>query len=337
MGTSLSVDLNTPMAELYERVGILDKATEIPSNLDLFVKQSESVMAKVREKVVNGEMDASRGMEFQQLLIEACARILCHPVVATNNYLSRFSEGITIAQARFECQQFSVFALNFDVAQAKLVANAPTLEAYRERLNVLLNEKGIPYKEGFEGDLNGQWHWTTVHFTWMMNMGAGLGLGFEDLGKIWIGTKGAQDFAKATFDHYGHIEQNHASGAAFAIENWAANNLWKKWIAGMEKLNEELKTPVNIGYLKYHDTEEEHHSQATLDELLEIFMEDWFDSEKFFEGAERILTDGVQSYYEYQLSELPEKDSSWPNRATEPRQFSVDELPRLRVMQTTLA
>jgi hypothetical protein len=332
MATTLTPDLNTPMAELYQKVGILEDARKVPAHLELFVEQSEAVMAKVRGKIAAGEMPEWRGPEFQQLLIDACTRVLCHPIVASNNYLSRFQEGVTVAQARFECQQFSVFALNFDVAQAKLVANAPTEEAYRERLNVLLNEKGIPYKDGFEGDLTGKWDWYTVHFTWMMDMGAGLGLGFEDLGKIWVGTPGAQALAQATFDNYGHIEQNHASGAAFAIENWAANNLWKKWIAGMDKLNATLAAPVNLGYLKYHETEEEHHSQATLDELFEIFMEDWFDAEKFFAGAERMLTDGVQAYYDSQLAELPEKDSNWPTGASSPHQFDIASMPRIQQM-----
>ena len=97
-------------------------------------------------------------------MVDVCARVLCHPVVESNLYLKRFREGITESQAQHECRQFSVFALNFDVAQAKLVANAPTEESYIERLNVLLNEKGIPYKDGFEGDLTGTWKQGTVHF-----------------------------------------------------------------------------------------------------------------------------------------------------------------------------
>ena len=82
----------------------------------------------------------------------------------------------TFAQARHELQQFSVFAAQFDVAQAKLVANAPTPEAYEERLKVLLNEKGIPYEHGFEGELTGHWSMETVHFTWLRKMAAALEL-----------------------------------------------------------------------------------------------------------------------------------------------------------------
>ncbi|GIW80133.1 MAG: hypothetical protein KatS3mg105_1940 [Gemmatales bacterium] len=286
-------------------------------------------MGKVRKMIASGEMPAHRGPEFQQLLIDACARVLCHPIVASNNYLKRFAEGVTEAQARHECQQFSIFALQFDVAQAKLVSNAPTEEAYVERLQVLLNEKGIPYKDGFEGELTGKWSMDTVHFTWMRNMGRGLGLGFEDLGKVWLALPGTKAFVDATFNYYASTDPNIASGAAFAIENWAANYLWKPWIAGMEKFNAGRDKPVDLGYLKYHDLEEEHHSQATLDELLENFTEPWFDADKFLEGAENMLTDGVQAYYVSQLETLPDKDDTWPKRAFEPRQFDPASLPRI--------
>jgi hypothetical protein len=87
----------------------------------------------------------------------------------------------------------------------------------------------------------------------------------------------------------------------------------------MKKLNAQLAKPVNLGYITYHDSEEEHHSQATLDELLENFREPWFDAQKFLAGAERMLTDGVQAYYESQLATLPERDDTWPKQATAPR------------------
>jgi hypothetical protein len=254
---------------------------------------------------------------------------MCHPIVASNRYLERFAKGVTFAQARHEVQQFSVFAAQFDVAQAKLVANAPTLEAYTERLNVLLNEKGIPYENGFEGELNGQWSMDTVHFTWMRKMGEDLGLRFEDLAKIWIAQPGTKAFVDATFNCYASTDQNTALGASFGIENWAANSLWKPWIAGMKKLNGTLPRPVNLGYLTYHDLEEEHHSQATLDELLENFHEPWFNAGKFLAGAEQILTEGVEAYYVSQLATLPEKDATWPDTAVHPRAFDPAKLPRL--------
>jgi hypothetical protein len=90
-----------------------------------------------------------------------------------------------------------------------------------------------------------------------------------------------------------------------------------------------LPQPVALGYLTYHDSEEEHHSQATLDEMLENFRQPWFDREKFLAGAEEILTDGVQRYYESQLATMPERDSSWPDSAVLPRSFDPAALPKL--------
>ncbi len=299
----------------------------------LYTKQAEDVLAQVREHVEAGEMDEENGLAFQQMLVDCAARIICHPIVASNNYLRRFSQGVSFAQARHEMQQFSVFALQFDVAQAKLVANAPTREVYEERLNVLLNEKGIPYKDGFEGELTGQWRLATVHFSWLQKSAEGLGLSFEEIGKIWLGYQEQSNSCSRRLTTTRASSKNVAAGAAFAIENWAANFLWTPWIAGMKVLNQKLhqegKPEIQLGYLTYHESEERHHSQATLDELLEDFSEPWFDSDKFFEGAERILTEGVQAYYESQLASLPEKDGSWPARACEPRAFDPASLPRL--------
>ncbi len=328
MSKTIHVSLETSVTELFREVGILPDAN-IPEHLELFVRQADEVLAKLRSMIAGGDLPTERGSEFQQLLVDICARVLCHPIVESNLYLKRFADGVTEAQVRHECQQFSVFALNFDVAQAKLVANAPTEEAYEERLNVLLNEKGIPYADGFEGDLTGQWKNETVHFTWMLNMARGLGLEFKDIGKLWLGKPGTQSFVKATFDYYASPNPNIASGAAFAIENWAANYLWKPWIAGMEKFNATRSAPVNLGYLKYHELEEQHHSQATLDELLENFVEPWFDAEEFLQGAEAMLNDGVEAYYRSQLETLPERDDTWPADAVAPRQIDAAALSKI--------
>ena len=329
MNQSIQIPIDAPFSEVLMQVGVLKDQGDVPEHLQLFIAQADDAMAKVREKIVCGELAEGCGPEFQQLLVDVCSRVLCHPIVESNQYLRRFGEGVNEAQARHECQQFSVFALNFDVAQAKLVANAPTEEAYAERLNVLLNEKGIPYADGFEGDLTGKWRNETVHFTWLRRMAEGLGLEFKDIGKEWVGKPGTLAFVRATFDYYASANQNIASGAAFAIENWAANYLWKPWIAGMEFLNDVRAKPVDLGYLKYHEKEEQHHSQATIDELLENFVEPWFDREEFLKGAEAMLTDGVEAYYRSQLETVPDKDDTWPASAVAARRFEPDSIARI--------
>jgi hypothetical protein len=100
----------------------------------------------------------------------------------------------------------------------------------------------------------------------------------------------------------------------------------------MKKLNATLERPVDLGYLTYHEKQEEHHSQATIDELYETFLSPDFDHDTFFAGAETILSDGVQVYYESQLASLPDKDDTWPESATSPRRFDPEALPRLETV-----
>jgi hypothetical protein len=329
MNSTIQVSLDTPARNLLAAGGVIADRRSPPPHLELYATQADQVLEKVRAMVDRGELSPHAANDFQQLLLDAAGRVLCHPIIADNKYLERFAQGVTFAQARHEIQQFSVFGLQFDVAQAKLVANARTPEAYYERLKVLLNEKGIPYTDGFEGELTGKWSPATVHFSWMQTTAAGLGLKFEDLGKTWIALPGTRTFVEATFETYASTDQNTALGASFAIENWAANALWTPWIAGMRKLNETLAKPVDLGYLVYHEAQEAHHSQATIEELFETFQEPWFDAEQFLAGAETILTEGVQAYYESQLATLPERDDTWPAAACGKRQFDRTAVPRV--------
>lgn len=271
----------------------------------VFEEQARRAIAAVARREAAGEVRRGAARDFERLLEGIRRRVIGHPVIADNRYLARFARGVTLAQARHELQQFSVFAIHFDVAQAKLVANAPTREAYRRRLKILLNEKGIPYARGFDGELTGRWDERTVHFSWLENMARGLGLGFHEIGKMRLAHGGTRRFVERTLELYASDDPSTASGAAFGIENWAANALWDPWIVGMRRLNRRLARPVNLGYLTYHRAEERHHSQSTLDELAGSFLEPGFDARKFLAGAERILTEGVAAYYRWQLATLP--------------------------------
>jgi len=315
-------------AELLARVGILSRQEEVPPHLQRFVQQVDRVLPRVQQ-AAEEPGEAARPLAFQQLLVDAAARILSHPVIASNRYLERFADGVTEAQARHECQQFSVYTIHFDVARAKAIANAPTPELYRERLYVLLNEKGVPYEKGYGDELSGVWSPESVHFAWMQKMAEGLGLTFEEFGKIWRARPGTVALVETTMETYASADASIACGAAFALDCWSAGALWTSWIAGMEKLNATRSRPVNISYLYYHEGEQEHRSQVTLDRLWRDFRQPWFDADRFLAGAERMLTDGVQAYYVSQLESLPQRDPSWPAQAVAPRQLAPETLPRI--------
>lgn len=270
-----------------------------------FDDQAMRVSALLSRREASGEARPGAASDFRRLLEEIRRRVIGHPVIADNRYLKRFARGATLAQARHELRQFSVFAIHFDVAQARLIANAPTRETYLLRLKILLNEKGIPYARGFDGELTGRWSERTVHFTWLENMARGLGLGFREIGKMRLAHAGTRQFVDRVMELYASEDPSTALGAAFAIENWAANALWGPWITGMRRLNRRLAHPVNLGYLTYHRTEERHHSRSTLDELAASFPELGFDARRFLSGAGRILTEGVAVYYRWQAATSP--------------------------------
>lgn len=281
--------------------------------LRLFSTQSVKALTRLKRSVSEGRMTEKDEHKFEALLLAIRTQIIGHPIVSNNVYLRRFAKGVKFSQARHEIQQFSIFAHRFDIAQGLLVVEAPTLEAYWERLKILLNEKGCAYQKGFDGDLAGTWNAKHVHFGWLLNMAEGLGLGFEDVGKISLATPGTRAFVDATFKYYASTDPNIQAGASMAIENWAANFLWTPWLSGMRKLNATLPKKINLGYLSYHEQEEQHHSQATIDELLENFTQRWFDANTFLQGAIGILNEGVLPYYISQLATMPEKDGSdWP-------------------------
>ena len=318
--TTQSDFTNRPSAaKMLTNAGIIEDPERIPAALQVYVTQTDRTLKKARATVIAKGMAEEQELQFQRLLTAIAKRVISHPIVKENRYLERFSKGVTLSQARHELQQFSIFAHNFDVAQAMLVTNAPTFESYQKRLQVLLNEKGIPYANGFEGELTGHWKQETVHFQWLLNMAEGLKLSFHEVGKVWLALPGAAQFVDATFRYYAGVDQSVSLGAAFAIENWAANNLWTPWIAGMKKLNASLEKPINLGYLTYHEAEERHHSQSTIDELFDQFSEPWFDAQRFLQGAEGILDEGVLPYYVSQLEHLPEKQNrDWPTSVCAP-------------------
>lgn len=313
-----SSQLDKSAAQFYADAGVFNLSQPVPHHLDLYIEQSESAMSKVRHMVESDEITLEQGLKFQALLQKIGLRIINHPIISNNRYLARFGEGkLTQAQARHEAQQFSVFAIQFNAAQAQLVANSQTEEEWLERTKILANEMGAPYSHGFDGDLKGTWNIKYNHHTWLLDMCKDLGLEFSDIGKLWVANAGSKAFLDAIFKHYTHSDPNISSGATFGIENWAANNLWKPWLSGMNAYNSQQAegNKVSLSYIKYHDIEERHHSQATITELLANFIEPWFDAEKFLDSAEKILTEGVQAYYEGQLATLPDKDSSWPEKA----------------------
>ena len=100
MLNTVPVSLETSAVEMFRTVGIISDVQNVPQHLELFASQADRVIQSVRDLVLRGEMSSERACDFQQLVVDACARVICHPIVATNRYLERFAQGVSLAQAR---------------------------------------------------------------------------------------------------------------------------------------------------------------------------------------------------------------------------------------------
>ena len=161
------------------------------------------------------------------------------------------------------------------------IINAPTLEDMREGKEILANEIGVVFKPAKKksSELVGQFDPTIVstqgtveggvysnraaHFEWLCDVGRGLGMDFEDMGKRRHGTAATLHFCDALYEIYGSEDQCVSLGASFAIEHWANAGFWDDLVEGMDKLNKREgpgvvlkdgtvshKTP--LGFWKFH-------------------------------------------------------------------------------------
>ncbi len=258
----------------------------VMSGLDLFLRRAESV---VRD----------------------------HPVVAANRYTRWFAEGeATYGDVRHLTVQFSVFSHQFVEAQLRKVINAPNLEAYRKGKEILMNELGVVFRPvsarqneasngssrrrgamdidpeivGISGTVDGgTFRFAAAHFEWLLAFGAGLGLGFEDLGKRRHGTRSTLFFCDELLRIYGSEERSVAEGASFAVEHWAAAGFWKELIAGLSAFKRRHRSDLRLGFWTWHDRLEDQHAAHTSDELAAAFGEPGFDPERFLNGAREML------------------------------------------------
>lgn len=312
----LSDALGVDSYNLFAQNGIFDADQPVPEHLKLYIEQCDDVMEKVKVNVAKGDMSLEKAVGFQSFLVEIGREVLNHPIIAKNAYLERFRQGVTLAQARHELQQFSVFAFQFNVSIAKMIANADSEAEWEAYTTILANEMGAPFAQGFDGELKGTFDIRKHnHHTWLKNDGKKLGLSFKDLGSLAVAYRGTKAFVNAVDRYYTSADRNVRGGAAFAIENWAAAKFWPLWLEGVTKMNKSLPREDRVGtsYIKYHDIEERHHSKETIDELLDAYLEDGFNAETYLSSAVAMLNEGVQPYYTSQLANAPDKDASWPN------------------------
>jgi hypothetical protein len=271
---------------------------------------------RIDERLQSGELAPSQVEQFQEFLHEVEHDLLNHRIVTDNAYTRWFRDGTaTDDELRHFVRQFSVFSNQFLVAALLRVINAPSLQQARAAKEILMNELGVIYRrvrrdgpvssassademdrEGdpelvsTEGTVDGgTCRFRAAHFEWLLGVGEGLGLGFDDLGKRRHGTPSTLHFCNELQRLYGSEDAQIAQGASFAVENWAAAGFWQELEDGLLRIKHERHPHLRIAFFTWHNRVEAQHAGHTMEELEDVYFDAGFARDKFFQGGREVL------------------------------------------------
>jgi hypothetical protein len=272
-----------------------------------------------RERQERGEISEADALRFEAFVQRCNTDLMQHPVITDNEYTRWFAGGKMSREHLVHfVVQFSVFSNLFILAQLLKTINAATLEGMRASKEILVNELGVIFNSGKasskapvedadrEGDPDlvsvegtvdgGTFRFQAAHFEWLLRIGKVLGLGFGDMGKRRHGKPATLFFCDQLASIYGSEDPAVASGASFAVENWAAAGFWKELISGLEKFRDTRQKDLPLAFFTWHDRIEDQHAGHVMDELEEAFFDEHFDQEKFIDGGRKML-DGVHAFW----------------------------------------
>lgn len=244
------------------------------------------------------------------------AEVMSHRIIHDNRFTRWFAQGgANRDQVKHFAVQFSVFSNLFILAQMKKVLNSETVEEMHAAKEILLNELGVVFRrrvkedemvlhkreadkdnEGdpayvnTEGSIDGgTFRFKAAHFEWLLDFAKPLGLKFSDMGKRKHGTPSTLHFTDGLERIYGSDDFSVASGASYAIENWAAAGFWKELIAGLKQFKARENIDLPLAFFTWHDKVEDQHAAHTREELKEVFQYDDFDEDTFVKSGIEML------------------------------------------------
>lgn len=283
-----------------------------------------TVSSRIEERLRQGELTAEQVEDFRRFLAEVDRDLMQHRIITDNAYSRWFARGeATDDELRHFIKQFSVFSNQFLVAALLRVINAPTLEQSRAGREILLNELGVIYRKpgqtvgernglsesdkdregdpdlvSTEGTVDGGiCRFRAAHFEWLVQVGKGVGLTFDDLGKRRHGRPGTLHFCDELQRIYGGEDAQQAEGASFAVENWAAAGFWQELEDGLLKIQKARHPQLKLAFFTWHNRVEGQHAGHTMEELEEVYFSDDFDRAKFLKGGREIL-EGVAAFWD---------------------------------------
>jgi hypothetical protein len=279
---------------------------------------------RVEGRLMRGELTPQQVDDFKEFLDEVDRDLLNHRVITSNHYTHWFQRGLaTDAELKHFVRQFSVFSNQFLVAALLRVINAGTLAQARAAKEILMNELGVIYRrpgpdrrpdgvadeeaKDREGDPElvstegtvdgGTFRFRAAHFEWLLAVGQGLGLGFDDLGKRAHGRPSTLRFCDELIRLYGSEDEQVANGASFAVENWAAAGFWQELEDGLMHIKQTRLPHLRLAFFTWHNRVEAQHAGHVMEELEEVFFDPGFSRDRFFRGASQVL-DAIAGFWD---------------------------------------
>jgi hypothetical protein len=283
-----------------------------------------SISSRIEERLAAGELTQQQVEDFRAFLAQVEADLLHHRIITSNAYTHWFQKGeASDAELKHFIKQFSVFSNLFLVASLLKVINSPSLQQARASKEILMNELGVIYRrrdqaiggrngsseedKDREGDPElvstegtvdgGTCRFQAAHFEWLLKIGEGLGLKFDDMGKRRHGRPGTLHFCDELSRLYGSDDPHIAEGASFAVENWAAAGFWQELEDGLMKIKAARHPKIKLAFFTWHNRVEAQHAGHTMEELEEVYFDEHFSRDKFFEGGRQIL-DAVAAFWD---------------------------------------
>ena len=271
---------------------------------------------RIEDRLSRGELTPSQVEEFRDFLDQVDRDVFRHRVVTSNPYTRWFQQGeATDDELRHFLRQFSVFSNQFLVAALERVINAPSLAQGRAAKEILLNELGVIYRKpgastagahgvededkdregdpelvSTEGTVDGgTFRFRAAHFEWLLAVGQGVGLGYDDLGKRKNARPSTLAFCDTLRRLFGHDDGQVAAGASFAVENWAAAGFWQELEDGLTRLKQDRLPSLRLAFFTWHNRVEAQHASHVMEEVEEAYFDPEFSRDRFFEGAHEAL------------------------------------------------
>lgn len=263
-----------------------------------------------------GEIPREQAGAYRGFLTRVFEEFLTHPIVVDNRYTRWFQDGrVTDAELRHFAAQFSVFSNQFLVAQLQKMINADSLAGMRSAKEILANEIGVIFKpadgrgtpsrelsaeaKDREGDPDlvsttgsvdgGTFRFRAGHFEWLVRFGAGLGLGFNDMGKRRHGSAATLHFCDELIRLLASDDTNLACGASFALENWAAAGFWQELEDGLGAVKRARLPQLSLAFFTWHNRVEMQHAGHLMHELEQVYFQPGFDQAQFLRGGRQML------------------------------------------------